>query len=357
VQPRPDVPLAPLTTLGIGGPATVIDVADERDFPEIAHLVDIYDVPPICLGWGSNVLVADHGTDVPVLLMRTTGIDMREQGDRMHVTVQAGHSLPDLVNFALAEQLIGIETLAGVPGTVGAMPIQNVGAYGQETADTLTELTAWDWQQHRSVTIPASQCDFGHRTSRFKRSHRWTILTVTFALTRSAQSAPIVYGELAAALDVPLGSRLPAADVAEAVIAVRRRKGMVLDSTDLDNRSVGSIFLSPTISTAQAEDLRAKGASPHAYSDGHTRVGASWLLREAGYQLGQAIAPGVRLSTKHYTLVADGPATATEFATAAAHMRQQVHQITGVALTFEPDLIGHESPFKVLAGEISTLRT
>lgn len=343
VQPRPRVALAPFTTLGIGGPAPLINVNDASDFPDIVDLISGFGTRPVALGWGSNVLVADTGTDVPVLLIRTTGICARKQDNHVLVTVQAGHALPDLVDFALEEHLIGIETLVGVPGTVGAMPIQNVGAYGQETADTLIQLTAWDWQTQALVTLSAEDCRLGHRTSLFKRSQRWTILDVTLALTPSRQSAPIVYSELANALDVPLGTRLAASEVASAVVAVRRRKGMVLDPGDPDNRSVGSIFLSPSIDEHQAEDLRSKGASPHTYSDGLTRVGASWLLREAGYRLGQKFAPGVRLSTKHYTLVADQGATAAKFAASAAQMRQQVHQATGVTLTFEPDLIGQVS--------------
>jgi UDP-N-acetylmuramate dehydrogenase len=340
VQPRPEVALAPLTTLGIGGLATVMDLTDANDLPDIIDLVAAFDTKPVALGWGSNVLISDVGTNAPVLLIRTTGITARKENDQVLVTVQAGHALPDLVDFALAEHLIGIETLAGVPGTVGAMPIQNVGAYGQETADTLIQLTAWDWQTQTLVTLSAQDCRFGHRTSLFKRSQRWTILDITLALTPSRQSAPIVYSELATALDVTLGTRLAASDVAAAVVAVRRRKGMVLDPSDPDNRSVGSIFLSPSIDEDQADNLRSKGASPHTYSDGLTRVGASWLLRETGYQLGQQFVPGVRLSTKHYTLVADHGATAANFATTAAQMRQQVRQTTGVTVTFEPDLIG-----------------
>jgi UDP-N-acetylmuramate dehydrogenase len=351
---RPGVPLGALTTLGLGGRGNVIDLEDPRDFPDVVDLISASDSPPVCLGWGSNVLVSDNGTDQPVLLIRTSGIALREHppGGKVLVTVQAGHSLPDLVDFCVAERLIGMETLAGVPGTVGAMPIQNVGAYGQETADTLTEVTAWDWQEQRLVTLTAADCAFGHRGSLFKRSHRWTILDVTFALTRSLLSAPVTYRELAQALDVPIGSRLPTADVAAAVITVRRRKGMVLQPGDPDNRSVGSIFLSPTIDPRQAANLPAKGASPHTYNDQRTRVGASWLLREAGYHLGQIIQPGVRFSTKHYTLVADRGATATNFATAAGALRQHVHQATGVTLTFEPDLIGRASAFERLLGTL-----
>jgi len=354
VTARTAVSLAALTTLQLGGPANVIDADNDRDFRDIVELVKPWASPPVCLGWGSNVLVADRGTDLPVLLMRTTGISARNQDDQVLLTVQAGHSLPDLVDYCRAENLIGIETLAGVPGTVGAMPIQNVGAYGQETADTLTEVVAWDWQTQQQVTLTAADCALGHRTSRFKRSHRWSILQVTFALTRSHLSAPITYRELATALDVPLDSRLPLTDIADAVIAVRRRKGMVLDPSDPDNRSAGSIFLGPVIDAHQAETLQRKGGSPHTYNDGHTRIGSSWLLRAAGYELGQEITPGVRVSSKHHTLVADTGATAAGFAAASSTLRAHVHQATGITLTFEPDLIGHEPAYTELTQPLTT---
>jgi UDP-N-acetylmuramate dehydrogenase len=343
-------PLAALTTLAVGGPAEVIQLDDEDQFSDVVAALSDRERPPVCLGWGSNVLASDSAIDVPVLLMRTRGmtVDPVKDSDHVEVTLDAGYSLPDFVDFAAGEHLMGIETLAGVPGTVGAMPIQNVGAYGQETADTLVRLTAWDWQQGREVTFTADECRFGHRTSLFKHQHRWAILTVTFGLTRSRDSAPLVYDELARHLDVDLGTRLPLGDVNAAVIDLRRRKGMVLDPTDSESRSVGSIFASPVITDQQASDLRALGASPHAYPDGPTRVGASWLIRQAGYGLGQPLRPGVRVSRKHFTLVADDGATATNFAAAALSMRDRVLAASGIALTFEPDLIGKDGAFMAL---------
>ncbi len=354
MQIHPSTPLARLTTLGLGGPANVIHLEKASEFPEVIDLVSRSGSPVTCLGWGSNVLASDDGTDHPVLLMKTNGItvlDRTPNGD-ISIIVQAGQSLLDLVDFTVAEGLVGMETLAGIPGTVGAMPIQNVGAYGQETADTLTSISAWDWQEQQMVTLTGAECQLGHRTSLFKGSHRWTILDLTFTLTRSALSAPITYDELAKALDAPTGSRLPTAEVVAAVLALRRTKGMVLHTGDVDNRSAGSVFLGPTITPAQAASLQAKGASPHTYSDGKTRVGSSWLLRETGYRLGQVIEPGVRVSTKHYTLVADEGSTTARFAKAAVSMRDRVAQKTGITLTFEPDLIGHHPHFQDLTRPI-----
>ncbi len=340
------VALAGLTTLGLGGPAEVLELAEQRELPLLADKLTRVGVRPVSLGWGSNVLIADAGVQAPVLLIRTRGIAVADAGpDRVRLVVQAGHSLPDLVEFAVAEQLVGIETLAGVPGTVGAMPIQNVGAYGQETADTLTHVTAWDWHLRRLVRLSRAECVLGHRTSRFKGSNRWTVLEVGFELERSALSAPIQYSEVADTLGVELGRRLPVPEVVAAVLAIRASKGMVLEPADCDGRSVGSVFLSTPVTTQQADWLRGRGASPHTYPDGKTRVGASWLLRDAGYRLGQRLAPGVRVSTKQYTLVAEQGATATGFGAAAAAMQRHVAAVTGVALTFEPDLVGDDVTF------------
>jgi UDP-N-acetylmuramate dehydrogenase len=338
--------LAGLTTLGIGGPADVFSLTDQRELPMLAESLTRAGVRPVSLGWGSNVLVADAGVEAPVMLIRTRGITVDEvAADRVRLVVQAGHSLPDLVDFTVAEQLIGIETLVGVPGTVGAMPIQNVGAYGQETADALTHVIAWDWHLRRRVRMSPQECGLGHRTSRFKGSNRWTILEVGFELARSGLSAPIHYSEVARALGITVGQRRPVSEVIAAVLAIRAAKGMVLQPADCDGRSVGSVFLSTPVTAQQAVWLRGRGASPHTYPDGRTRVGSSWLLRDAGYRLGQHLAPGVRVSTKQYTLVAEQGATAARFGAAAAAMQRRVAEVTGVMLIFEPDLVGDDVGF------------
>ncbi len=348
--------LAPLTTLGIGGPAEVIDLDDAAELPTIATALTRRGVRPVCLGSGSNVLVSDAGCAVPVLRIGTHGVKATSDrdSDRVLVTAEAGHSLLALVEFAVEQGLVGMETLIGIPGTVGATPIQNVGAYGQETADTLVEVVAWDWDLGRQVVLSVTDCGFGHRTSVFKRSDRWTILRVTHALARAPLSAPVIYRELAEALHVPLGARLPLRVVTSTVLAVRRRKGMVLDHGDPDARSVGSVFLSTTVSEEQATRLRKRGASVHMYPDGGTRVGASWLLREAGFRLSQPMRPGIRMSHKHYTLVAENTATASDFALAVETLQQQTLRATGVLLSPEPDLIGNDSTYQRLTGSALT---
>ncbi|MFC9233804.1 UDP-N-acetylmuramate dehydrogenase [Streptomyces decoyicus] len=337
-----EAPLAPMTTLGIGGPAAaLVELHDPADFPEFVALADAFPGEPVCLGEGSNVLVSDAGCPSAVLRMSTKGVRMagNTADGRVLVEVQAGHLLADLVATTIAEGLTGMEMLVGIPGTTGATPVQNVGAYGQETADTLVQVTAWDRKLRRMVTMDAAECGLGHRTSVFKRSRRWTLLSLVFALRRSELSAPVTYRTVAAALDVPVGSRVPLDEVAQAVLTVRRSKGMVLGCSGTDGRSVGSVFLSPEISPAQADGLRARHAPVNRFPDGSTRVSASWLIRQAGFELRHPIVPGVRISSLHYTLVAEEGATAAGFRQAVDIVFQEVLRRTGVRLTSEIDLL------------------
>ncbi|MFF8640904.1 UDP-N-acetylmuramate dehydrogenase [Streptomyces sp. NPDC015345] len=342
-------PLAPLTTLGLGGPAaTLVELADPADFPEVVALVTAEAgraEPPVCLGAGSNTLVHDSGCSTPVLRMATRGIRFLDgpRADPVRIEVQAGHALADLVEATVAEGLKGMEMLTGIPGTVGATPVQNVGAYGQEISDSLVAVRAWDWRTRRHVTLAAAECGLGHRTSMFKRSRRWTLLGLVFALRRSPLSAPVGYRQVAAELDVPLGSSVPLAEAARAVLSVRRGKGMVLGCSAGDERSVGSVFLSPEISPAQAERLRARDAPVNSFPDGSTRVSASWLIREAGFELRRPVTPGVRVSSLHYTLVAEEPtdgAGAARFRAAVEIVRRRVEGRTGVRLSPEIDFLG-----------------
>lgn len=337
------VPLAPLTTLGIGGPAaSLAELHDPADFPEYVREVRHWPAPPVCLGEGSNVLVGDRGCDLPVLRLATRGLRVVGAADdgRVLVEVQAGHSLWELVAELIDEGLVGMEMLAGIPGTAGAAPVQNVGAYGQEVSDTLRRLEAWDWELGRRVVLDADACALGHRTSVFKTSRRWTVLSLLFALGRDELSTPVTYRSVAHELDVPLGSRVPPAEAAEAVLTVRRRKGMVLDSCEPDRRSTGSVFYSPEVGDPTASRLRRLGAPVSRFPDGSTRVSASWLIRQAGFGLGAPLARGVRISSVHHTLVADDGASAAGFRAAVDIVLRQVLRRTGVLLTPEIDFIG-----------------
>ncbi|MDF3293934.1 UDP-N-acetylmuramate dehydrogenase [Streptomyces silvisoli] len=338
------VPLAPLTTLRLGGPAAaLIELSNLADFPDIVEWAGRHgSTTPVCLGHGSNVLVSDSGCTRPVLRVTTRGIKLLGPADngRVLVEVQAGQPLRDLVDTCLAEGLSGLEMLAGVPGTAGATPVQNVGAYGQEIGDILVRVVAWDWKLGRRVTLDAADCQLGHRTSMFKGSSRWTLLVLVLALHRSDLSAPITYRSVADVLDVPLGSRVPLKEVAEAVLTIRRSKGMVLEDSGVDRRTVGSVFLSPEVPTGQLAALRRLGAPVSTFPDRSTRVSASWTIRAAGFTLRAPVARGVRISSQHYTLVADSGASAASFAKAIGIVSRTVMERTGIALTSEIDGIG-----------------
>jgi UDP-N-acetylmuramate dehydrogenase len=347
-----EAPLAPLTTLEVGGRArelVILDCLD--DLPELIDHANRNNEVPCVLGSGSNVLVADRGYDGLVVRMKTKGVDVNDdaQGNSVVLTAMAGHSLQQLVDLTIEEGWSGIELLTGIPGTVGATPIQNVGAYGQEVGDVITAVSVWDWQENRTLALTAPQCAFGHRTSLFKHVRRWTILSVTFALSKRALSAPLTYRAVAEAAGIALGERVPLREAADAVRDVRRKKGMILDSEDPDRRSVGSVFPSPVIEPAMANRLRPLGALVNNFPDGSTRVSASWLIKEAGFHLGQLLDTGVRISSKHYTLVADDGATAATFASASALVADRVEMTTGVRLIAEPDLIGTLPIYEKLA--------
>jgi UDP-N-acetylmuramate dehydrogenase len=345
--------LAPMTTLELGGPATrLITLESSKDFT--ALLDDLRREkrePPRVIGSGSNILAADDGYDGTVIHMRTTGIETRPHPDgrSVLVTAQAGHQLQDLVDTCVEQNLSGIEMLSGIPGTVGATPVQNVGAYGQEVSQTIHTVSAYDWHTRRHVELTAEQCLFGHRASRFKRTNRWTILSVTFTLAPSPTSCPLNYRAVADTAGVAVGQPAPFAIAVEAVRSVRAKKGMILDPGDIDRRSVGSVFLSPVIDEPTATRLKALNAPVNDFPDGSTRVSASWLIETAGFNLGEQLAPGVRMSTKHFTLVADGQlCTAGAFAEASAGVAERVRSNTGVTLTAEPDLLGTLSAYSAL---------
>ena len=344
--------LASMTTLELGGPATrLITLEAPEDFAALlAHVRRERTDTPRVIGSGSNILAADDGYEGTVIHMRTTGIESRPHPDgrSVLVTAQAGHQLQDLVDDCVNRQLTGIDMLSGIPGTVGATPVQNVGAYGQEVSQTIHAVSAYDWRTRHHVEFTAEQCLFGHRTSRFKHTNRWTILAVTFALTADSTSCPLTYRAVAEAAGVALGQPAPLPAAVDAVRSVRTDKGMILDPGDIDRRSVGSVFLSPVIDAATAAQLRSLKAPVNAFSDGSTRVSASWLIQKAGFRLGEHLVPGVRMSTKHFTLVADGICTASAFASASATVAERVRSRTGVTLTAEPDLLGTLPAYSVL---------
>ncbi|MGK3984816.1 UDP-N-acetylmuramate dehydrogenase [Sorangium sp. So ce136] len=364
---RESVPLAPLTTLGVGGPARFYaEAADEAAVVEAFRFAEARGVPLFVLGGGSNLLVADRGVDALVLRVRVRGIEPVRgpvgavdhdaaggPAPRFLVRAGAGEGWDDLVARAVAEGWAGVECLSGIPGDVGATPIQNVGAYGQEVAETIAEVCAVDRATGATAVIAGADCGFGYRDSRFKRAWRgrYVITAVTFAL-RPGGAATVRYPELQRALSAPAGGPAPPLDeVRRAVIALRRGKSMVLDPADENGRSAGSFFMNPTleagaaagaIARIEAAGVLAPGeAIPRYPADGgRVKLSAAWLIERAGFAKGTRHG-AAGISTRHtLALVNRGGATAAELLELARRVRRGVLDRFGVALTPEPDLVG-----------------
>lgn len=347
-----DVPLAPLTTLGLGGPARkLLEAGSEAEVCDAVRAADAAGEPVLVLGGGSNVVIADAGFEGTVVRIATRGIARRRDGDRVLLDVAAGEPWDALVTAAVEEGLAGIECLAGIPGLTGATPIQNVGAYGQEVADTITEVRVLDRESGMVGTLPAAACGFRYRGSSFKGRERHVVLGVTFSLRAgAAESEPVAYAELARALGVAPGRSAPLAATREAVLALRRGKGMVLDPDDPDTRSAGSFFTNPILDPAAFAELTARvaerlgpDARPPAFPepDGRTKTSAAWLIDRAGYGPGTRRG-AVAQSGKHaLALVNLGGATTAELVALAREIAEGVEDAFGVALVPEPVFVGH----------------
>ncbi|MFD6967830.1 UDP-N-acetylmuramate dehydrogenase [Streptomyces sp. NPDC059949] len=332
--------LADHTTLRLGGPTDrFLTHNDPAAWTDLAHTAAGADAAPFVLGGGSNTLADDTGYPGTVIRMATRGIAVRPLGDDfVEVIAQAGEPLGSLVAFSVAEGLSGIEYLGGIPGTTGAAPVQNTGAYGQQISDTLTRLTVYDWNLGRARELHPGECDFGYRTSRFKaQPGRLTILDVGLRLARRTYASPIRYQHLADALAVRLGSRPPLAEAAQAVLTDRHNRGLTLPTFGPDARQAGSVFLNPPISNAQATAICAAGGPVLSSSDGTLRTSAGWLLEQTGFHPGIRVAPGVYCSLgRALTLTAHDDATAASFATALEVLAHAVLATHRIRLRSEP---------------------
>ena len=325
---RRDVALADLTTLRLGGPAElVVEVATEDEFVAAVH-----ERPgAFVLGGGSNVVMPDDGLP-EVVLVRTRGTAW--DGDV--VEVQAGEDWDALVAATVADGRVGLEALSGIPGTVGAAPIQTIGAYGAELASVVVSVRVLDRRTGLVEELPPEACAFRYRHSAFKADPlRRVVLAVRLRLPRGTQSAPIRYAELARALGVELGGTASAPDVRESVLALRRSKGMVLDPADPDSVSAGSFFTNPVVPAAP------DGAPSWPDPSGGVKVSAAWLIEQAGF--GKGWGDGrVGLSRKHtLALVNRGGATAEELLEAARVLRDGVRARFGITLVPEPVVVGN----------------
>ena len=333
--------LSPHTTLRLGGPARELITATHPD--EIVEIVR-RDEPVLVLAGGSNVVIADAGVEELVLLVRSAGLMVAMVDDRVRLTVQAGHSWDDVVAFAVAEGLAGIECLSGIPGSAGATPIQNVGAYGQEVAETITQVRVFDRDQGAVRTLAAAECGFAYRSSIFKRDPRYVLLDVIFELQPSAVSQPLRYAELARSLGLEAGDRAPLLDVRQAVLGLRAGKGMVLNPLDPDTYSVGSFFMNPVLDApgyAALRDRTGDAVSAWPGHDGGAKISAAWLIEHAGFGKGyHGGHPGVGLSSKHtLALTNRGSGSTTALLALAREIRDGVAKAFDVELHPEPVLI------------------
>ncbi|HVE67556.1 MAG TPA: UDP-N-acetylmuramate dehydrogenase [Solirubrobacteraceae bacterium] len=343
VREETDVPLARLTTLRVGGPARRVVTAETDEELVEAAAAD----PALVLAGGSNVVIADAGVDGTVVRVATRGIEAREVGLRVRLDVAAGMSWDELVAWTVEEDLAGFECMSGIPGSVGASPIQNVGAYGQEVSETIVSVRAYDRVAGEVVDLAPADCGFGYRTSRFKHADRgrFAIVRVAYELPHSPRSGRLGYAELTRALDIAPGARAPLADVRAAVLDLRRRKGMVLDPADPDSVSAGSFFTNPILAPDDFAALRERaGAEPPAWpeADGRVKTSAGWLIRRAGFDRGHGDGP-IGLSSKHaLAIVNRGGGTAQELVAFARELRDGVRERLGIVLELEPVLVGLE---------------
>ncbi|WP_423918805.1 UDP-N-acetylmuramate dehydrogenase [Frigoribacterium sp. 2-23] len=359
---------AELTTLRVGGePARLVEAATTDELLAAAREAMAGDEPWFVLGGGSNTLAGDEPFEGTVIRVATRGVERLpddEQG-RVRLRVAAGEPWDDLVAHTVAQGWSGLEALSGIPGSTGASPIQNIGAYGQEVASTLVAVDFLDDETGDFVRIPAANLELGYRTSVFKKGRRGVVTAVEFALTDAGgTSDQVAYPQLAGALGVQVGDRVSVADVRASVLRLRASKGMVLDPDDQDSVSAGSFFTNPIVSRATAAELPSEAprwpiepepedrvvplgeepAPPPPPRTGDVKLSAAWLIEHAGVGRGFRLpGSGAAISSKHtLALTNRGTATATDVAELARYVQSTVAARFGVVLHPEPVLLGLE---------------
>lgn len=344
---RENVPLAPLTTLKVGGPARLFARAEsESDVADAVALAAERELALFVLGGGSNVVIADHGFDGLVLHIALRGVAAEHRNGEAVVEARAGEDWDEFVRFCVERDLAGVECLSGIPGSVGAVPVQNVGAYGQEVADTLIRVRAFDRRARRFVELSRDECGFGYRSSIFNGAERNRFIITAVAFRLRVGGAPtLTYQDLRARFG---DGRPSLAEVRRAVLDVRRAKGMVIDPTDPDTRSVGSFFKNPVLTRAEFARLERRCATlglasvPH-FDAGNERVKvpAAWLIERAGFAKGHCRG-GACISTKHSLAIVNrsGQATAAEIIALKDEIQQRVAALFAIELVPEPVLVG-----------------
>ncbi len=328
------------TSLRVGGPAkNFISVATEDEI--IAAIEAAGDAPILILGGGSNVLISDQGFDGTVIHIANNQAQSEVDAcSGATLTIGAGENWDEFVSATIARGFAGLETLSGIPGTVGAAPIQNIGAYGHEVSEFITRVRTYDRVAKAVKTFTNSECEFEYRNSIFKRTPgRYIVLSVQFQIRRGEISTPITYAELAQKLGIEVGQKAPVVDVREAVLELRGAKGMLLDADDHDSWSAGSFFTNPIITAEVASSLPA-GAPQWPLGDGRVKTSAAWLIENSGIAKGRTLG-GARVSSKHVlALTNSGSATAEEIAQLAREVRASVLERFGITLEPEVNLIG-----------------
>ncbi|MFI6371700.1 UDP-N-acetylmuramate dehydrogenase [Streptomyces sp. NPDC050546] len=348
MQELHDAPLAPLTTFRLGGPATrLITATTDDEVIAAVREADEAGTPLLLIGGGSNLVIGDKGFEGTALVIATQGFSL----DGTRLELAAGEVWTDAVARTVEAGLAGVECLAGIPGSAGATPIQNVGAYGQEVSSTITEVLAYDRRTGETVILANEDCAFSYRHSRFKSDpERFVVLRVRFALEDAGGlSAPLRYAETARALGVEAGDRVPLSSARDTVLKLRSGKGMVLDAEDHDTWSAGSFFTNPILTDTDFATFRRRvkqrlgdDAEPPAYpaGEGHTKTSAAWLIDKAGFTKGYGDGPA-RISTKHtLALTNRGSATTEDLLTLAREVVAGVHEAFGVTLVNEPVTVG-----------------
>jgi UDP-N-acetylmuramate dehydrogenase len=343
IAPRAGVPLAPLATMGVGGPARWYVEARDEDAVRVAlEWAERRGLPVRVLGGGSNLVIADAGVEGLVVRVALRGVTVRETGDAIELTAAAGEPWDDVVRLAVERGWAGLECLSGIPGLVGATPIQNVGAYGQDVSETIVAVRALDRTTRTVAALDRAACGFAYRDSAFKgrAADRYVVLAVTYRL-RPGGAPAVRYADVERYL-AARGTGSPGlADVREAVLEIRRAKSMVLDPDDPNRRSCGSFFVNPVVSRADADRIAALAREPAMprwpEPDGHrVKLAAAWLVERAGFARGHADGPA-GISTRHtLAIVAREGARAADVVRVARRVRDGVLARFGVRLVPEP---------------------
>jgi UDP-N-acetylmuramate dehydrogenase len=333
--------LSKYTSLRVGGPAKkLVHVSTEAEI--ITAIQESEGSPVLIMGGGTNVLIADTGFDGTVIHISNDSIQAEMDAcSGATLTIGAGQNWDEFVQTTIDRGLAGLETLSGIPGSVGAAPIQNIGAYGHELSEFITRVRTYDREEKQVKTFTNSQCEFSYRSSHFKEHPgRYVILDVAFQLRQGEMSDPITYVELSKKLGIEPGEKASVVSVRSAVLELRASKGMLI-SEDPDSWSAGSFFTNPIISQQAADSL--PNATPKwPLNDGRVKISAAWLIENSGIHKGDAIG-GARISTKHVlALTNSGSATASDIAALAKKARDQVKEKFGITLIAEVNLIGVE---------------